>query len=80
MLLANYTDQWTKEEHLQLTLTLYLTFALFYNILFSGTDEDTVLMLLAARSNAQRQEIKAAYKKAFGKVSKLHYYLVSGQE
>lgn len=80
MLLANYTDQWTKEKHLQLILTLYLTSALFYNALFSGTDEDAVLMLLAARSNAQRQEIKAAYKKTFGKVSKLHFYLVSDQE
>ncbi|XP_034399519.1 annexin A5a, partial [Cyclopterus lumpus] len=32
-----------------------------------GTDEDVVLMLLSARSNDQRQQIKAAYKKAFGK-------------
>uniref|UniRef100_A0A665TZP2 Annexin n=1 Tax=Echeneis naucrates TaxID=173247 RepID=A0A665TZP2_ECHNA len=32
-----------------------------------GTDEDTILMLLAARSNDQRQQIKAAYKKAYGK-------------
>ncbi|XP_044061977.1 annexin A5a isoform X3 [Siniperca chuatsi] len=32
-----------------------------------GTDEDAVLMLLTARSNEQRQEIKAAYKKAYGK-------------
>lgn len=34
----------------------------------SGTDEDAILMLLAARSNDQRQQIKAAYKKAYGKV------------
>ncbi|KAL2077635.1 hypothetical protein ACEWY4_027139 [Coilia grayii] len=33
-----------------------------------GTDEDTILMLLTARSNQQRQEIKAAFKKAHGKV------------
>ncbi|XP_060782670.1 annexin A5a [Neoarius graeffei] len=32
-----------------------------------GTDENTILMLLPARSNDQRQEIKAAYKKAHGK-------------
>ncbi|KAG7240752.1 hypothetical protein INR49_026552 [Caranx melampygus] len=38
-----------------------------------GIDEDAILMLLAARSNNQRQQIKAAYKKAYGKdlVSKL---------
>uniref|UniRef100_A0A8C7HHN4 Annexin n=1 Tax=Oncorhynchus kisutch TaxID=8019 RepID=A0A8C7HHN4_ONCKI len=32
-----------------------------------GTDEGTILMLLTSRSNNQRQEIKAAYKKAHGK-------------
>uniref|UniRef100_A0A3Q0SGS9 Annexin n=1 Tax=Amphilophus citrinellus TaxID=61819 RepID=A0A3Q0SGS9_AMPCI len=32
-----------------------------------GTDEDAILMLLTARSNDQRQQIKAAYKKAYGK-------------
>uniref|UniRef100_A0A8C7WRP2 Annexin n=1 Tax=Oryzias sinensis TaxID=183150 RepID=A0A8C7WRP2_9TELE len=32
-----------------------------------GTHEDTVLMLLTSRSNDQRQQIKAAYKKAYGK-------------
>ncbi|KAM6953472.1 annexin A5a [Aplochiton taeniatus] len=32
-----------------------------------GTDEDTILMLLTSRSNDQRQQIKAAYKKAHGK-------------
>nr|XP_057920993.1 annexin A5a isoform X2 [Doryrhamphus excisus] len=32
-----------------------------------GTDEDAILMLLAARSNDQRQQIKAAYKQAYGK-------------
>ncbi|KAG7517982.1 annexin A5-like [Solea senegalensis] len=32
-----------------------------------GTDEDAILMLLAARSNDQRQQIKAEYKKAYGK-------------
>ncbi|XP_034740375.1 annexin A5a [Etheostoma cragini] len=32
-----------------------------------GTNEDTIVMLLTARSNDQRQQIKAAYKKAYGK-------------
>uniref|UniRef100_A0A8C5GEW4 Annexin n=1 Tax=Gouania willdenowi TaxID=441366 RepID=A0A8C5GEW4_GOUWI len=32
-----------------------------------GTDEDTVLMLLSARTNDQRQQIKAAYKTTYGK-------------
>uniref|UniRef100_A0A3B5M6Y3 Annexin n=1 Tax=Xiphophorus couchianus TaxID=32473 RepID=A0A3B5M6Y3_9TELE len=32
-----------------------------------GTDEDAILMVLTARSNDQRQQIKAAYKKAYGK-------------
>ncbi|CAG5988857.1 unnamed protein product [Menidia menidia] len=32
-----------------------------------GTDEDAILMLLTSRSNDQRQQIKAAYKKAYGK-------------
>lgn len=33
-----------------------------------GTDEGAILELLTARSNTQRQEIKAVYKTLFGKV------------
>lgn len=32
-----------------------------------GTDENTILQLLTARSNSQRQEIKSTYKTLFGK-------------
>ncbi|XP_037635221.1 annexin A5a isoform X2 [Sebastes umbrosus] len=32
-----------------------------------GTDEDAILMLLSGRNNDQRQQIKTAYKKAYGK-------------
>lgn len=32
-----------------------------------GTDEDTIVKILACRSNAQRQEISAAFKKAYGR-------------
>uniref|UniRef100_A0A3Q2E520 Annexin n=1 Tax=Cyprinodon variegatus TaxID=28743 RepID=A0A3Q2E520_CYPVA len=32
-----------------------------------GTDEDVIFMVLTARNNDQRQQIKAAYKKAYGK-------------
>ncbi|XP_043917469.1 annexin A5 [Protopterus annectens] len=32
-----------------------------------GTDEDTVVKILACRSNAQRQDISAAFKKAYGR-------------
>lgn len=45
----------------------YLMLFLFF-ISCPGTDEDVILMLLTARSNDQRQQIKAAYKKAYGKV------------
>lgn len=43
----------------------------------TGTDEDTILMLLPARNNDQRQEIKAAYKKAHGKVRHSHAHIHS---
>lgn len=34
----------------------------------AGTDEETILALLTSRSNAQRQEIVAAFKTLFGRV------------
>uniref|UniRef100_A0A671YR98 Annexin n=1 Tax=Sparus aurata TaxID=8175 RepID=A0A671YR98_SPAAU len=41
--------------------------ALYKSMKGLGTDEDTILQLLTARSNSQRQEIKATYKTLFGK-------------
>ncbi|MBN3275085.1 ANXA6 protein, partial [Polyodon spathula] len=35
-----------------------------------GSDKDTILELITSRSNAQRQEICAAYKSQYGKVGK----------
>ncbi len=37
--------------------------------MFSGVDEVTIIETLVRRSNAQRQQIKAAYQQANGKVS-----------
>ena len=34
----------------------------------AGTDEESILTLLTSRSNAQRQEIAAAFKTLFGRV------------
>lgn len=52
-------------------MCLFESVSMLFNTFFtsvSGTDEDAILMLLTARSNDQRQQIKAAYKKAYGKV------------
>lgn len=37
---------------------------------FSGSDKEAILDLVTSRSNAQRQEIIAAYKSNFGQVNK----------
>lgn len=37
-------------------------------VLLSGVDEDTIINILVKRTNEQRQQIKAAYQKATGKV------------
>lgn len=49
---------------------VYIYYGLFTVCL--GTDEATILKLLTARSNAQRQQIKAAYKTLHGKVNFLN--------
>ena len=45
--------------------------------LFSGTDEEEIIEILANRNNEQRQEIKEKFTQCFGKVTHLfqiHYY------
>lgn len=46
-------------------------------LVVTGTDEDAILQLLTARSNGQRQEIKAAYKTQFGKVRLTLYQMLN---
>lgn len=48
----------------------------------TGSDKEAILDLITARSNAQRQEIIAAYKSNFGKVghqipSPLYLFVIS---
>ncbi len=40
-----------------------------------GVDEATIVEVIAKRSNAQRQQIKEAYKQSTGKVSIFTYFL-----
>lgn len=51
----------------QLT-SLFMTFVEYVALCLSGSDKDAILDLVTSRSNAQRQEVIAAYKCNFGKV------------
>uniref|UniRef100_A0A3Q0SVV1 Annexin n=1 Tax=Amphilophus citrinellus TaxID=61819 RepID=A0A3Q0SVV1_AMPCI len=55
------------DDFCRLVYVIFHTLFKVYLISGAGTDEDAILMLLTARSNDQRQQIKAAYKKAYGK-------------
>lgn len=45
-----------------------MTFVEYVALCLSGSDKDAILDLVTSRSNAQRQEVIAAYKCNFGKV------------
>lgn len=48
----------------------------YYVIYFTGTDEDSIINVLAYRSNPQRHEIYTTYKTMFGKVIESSFCVV----
>lgn len=56
-------------------------FSIYWNFvcLFKGVDEATIIDILTKRTNAQRQQIKAAYQQAKGKVKYIKPSLIFTQ-